>query len=662
MPQKLTVATPSAAVEKMLPDWELAQALLGGTRSMRDAGEKYLPKWPKEMQESYNARLNVSVLFPAYQRTISTLAAKPFSKAIVVGDDVPQAVQDVLQDVDMQGRNLDRFAADVMETIAGYGLSGILVDFPDATEVPTTEAGARTQAAEQQAGLRPYWVEIKPQQIVGWRAAFESGAWVFRMLRLMECVEEDAGDFGTTEVEQVRVLEPSKWTTYRLQKTTAGEEWLLHREGATTLSFVPFIPCYGRRDGFMASRAPLIELAHMNIAHWQSASDQQNILHVARVPLLVAKNVHDPMDVGTGAVTPWELSIGAGAAVRITGQDAELKYVEHGGQAIGAGVTDLASLEDRMRQAGAELLVVGQGQKTRIEAGADNEVATCALQRMTLAFEDALDVALDYTAQWLGLGVGAGGHVELFKDFGAANLAEASAQLLLDANMAGKISDETLHSEFLRRGILSADNGWQDEAERLQGQGPSLGVMVDPAAPVAALAAPDQSALREAIPLDLSPIVAAITAGIEGLRTAMPQPMDLPALLAAIQPQPAGAITVNAPPPDMSGIAAAMQTFGAALSAVQPGQVHVTTPATPVDSGMLVGAVGAMVQAVSTSSEAMTVAAAAMQKAVADMPAAVAAAAPKDITAQVNMPKRTATGTFTFDANGDVAGVMLTDN
>ena len=37
-PSMADVATRSAAVEAMLPDWELAAALLGGTRAMRAAG------------------------------------------------------------------------------------------------------------------------------------------------------------------------------------------------------------------------------------------------------------------------------------------------------------------------------------------------------------------------------------------------------------------------------------------------------------------------------------------------------------------------------------------------------------------------------------------------------------------------------------------------
>ena len=481
--QKPTVATPSAAVSRMSADWTLAAALLGGTRAMREAGKAYLPQWPKEDPLAYAARLATAVLFPAYSRTVNTLAAKPFSKPVQIGDDVPPQLVDWMEDVDCEGRNLHAFAADLMECAMGYGLCGILVDFPDSAEVPTTAAGVRTQADEAAAGLRPYWVHIKPHQIIGWRASRVRGEWVIQQLRIKECVEEADGEWGAKEVEQIRVLEPGLWRTYREVKTAPGTQWQPHKEGVTTLDFVPFVPVYGKRCGFMVGEPPLIEVAHLNVAHWQSASDQQTLLHVARVPILTAVNVSDSNG-PNGEIVRWEMTVGASAAVRINGENADLKYVEHSGAAIEAGAKDLETLEDRMRQAGAELLVVGNGaaaKMTATQVATENEVGMCALQRIALALEDALDLALDYTARWVNLGADAGGHVTLFSDFAVATLAEASAELLLKANQAGKLSDESLYSELQRRAIVAPDKSWDDERELLDAQGPTPGLLTPPA-------------------------------------------------------------------------------------------------------------------------------------------------------------------------------------
>jgi hypothetical protein len=88
----------------------------------------------------------------------------------------------------------------------------------------------------------------------------------------------------------VRVLEPGTWTVYRKVRGEDGVDvWVIADEGVTTIGVIPFIPVYGLRKDFMIGSAPMIELAHANVEHWQSKSDQQTILHVARVPMLFAK-------------------------------------------------------------------------------------------------------------------------------------------------------------------------------------------------------------------------------------------------------------------------------------------------------------------------------------------------------------------------------------
>ncbi|MGR5432341.1 DUF4055 domain-containing protein, partial [Vibrio astriarenae] len=90
--------------------------------------------------------------------------------------------------------------------------------------------------------------------------------------------------------------------------------------------------------------------------------DQQTILHVARVPILFAKMLGDN-----------KITVGGAAAVKCEDENGDLKYVEHGGAAIEAGRISLLDLEDRMRQIGAELLVIKPGNTNVTQTRADNE-------------------------------------------------------------------------------------------------------------------------------------------------------------------------------------------------------------------------------------------------------------------------------------------------
>lgn len=423
---------------------------------MRKAGEAYLPKWPAEDENAYKCRLSTAVLFPAYSRTIETLTGKPFSKPVTILDSDAQ-FDEWLENIDLQGRNLHSFAADQMEMTLGYGLAGILVD------VPTRDDSVRTVADERIAGIRPYLIQIKPEQILGWRAEMRDGKMQLIMLRLMECVTEQDGEFGDVEVKQVRVLEPFKWRVYRQNEK---REWVIYNEGVTTIDFVPFVPTYGNRTGFMMAKPPLIEMAHLNIEHWQSASDQQNILHIARVPILTVIGVADD--------DKFKMAVGASVAVKLP-TDAKMEFVEHTGAAIEAGRTSLEDLEERMRQAGAELLIIAPGKITATQVATEDAVSMCALQRVTQDMQDALNEALEMMAQWMNLD--SAPTCKIFNDFGALALAETSADLLLKASASGNISKETYFEEMQRRGIISSDLNWDEEQARIEMQGPALGDM-----------------------------------------------------------------------------------------------------------------------------------------------------------------------------------------
>lgn len=448
-------------VNAMAVGWSLVCDLLGGTEDMRAAGKRHLPQWPAEEDDAYKARLAVATLFPAFGETVESLSAKPFSEPITVGEDVPASVVPLLMNIDLEGRNLHNFAHDTMLQVMGPGLCGILV------EAPVRGEEVKTLAQERAAGIRPYWVLIKPEQILGWKKRKVNGVWQLVQLRIMECVEEDDGEFGSVSVDQVRVLVPGAWQTYR--KAANSEEWVLHDEGKTSLAYIPFAPCYGKRTGFLTAKPPLKEVAYLNIKHWQSQSDQDTILHVARVPILTARQVGDE----------FELKVGASAAVDLgDGPQAELKYVEHTGAAIEAGKQSLDDLKDEMRQAGAELLVIDGVEKTATENRAEESIGMCKLQRIANSLEDSLNLALQFTAEYMG--ETEGGSVKLFGDYAARTMVEASAQLLLQANTGGKISDETFRAELKRRGILSADVDEEEEKQRIEEQGPALGTMNEP--------------------------------------------------------------------------------------------------------------------------------------------------------------------------------------
>jgi hypothetical protein len=441
----------------MQKHWPMIRALNSGTSAMREGGRKYLPQWPNEADDSYKNRLATATLYPAFSRTVDVMASKPFSRPLAYGEDVPPKIVEWCNDVDQQGRNLHAFAADTMRECMAYGLSGVLVDYPQANEI-------RTVADATIAGVRPYFARYAPGTIIGWKVEKRNGADRLIQIRLLESVTIDDGEFATKQIEQVRVLTPGMWQLWR--KVEGKDDWIVFEEGTTSLSEIPFVFFYGIRKGFGVGLPPLLELAYQNVEHWQSSSDQQTILHVARVPILTIIGA-DEAQITVGAASAIKLPLGG-----------SMEFVEHSGAAIEAGRVSIQDQEERMRQTGAELIVLKPGEVTATQVQSENEANKCTLQRICEIFEDGLDQCLQYMADWVSLPDG--GSVSLFTDFGAASLGEASAELLLKANQSGNISNETMFDEWKRRAILSPELEWMDEQDKIEGQNPALGMIDQP--------------------------------------------------------------------------------------------------------------------------------------------------------------------------------------
>ncbi|MBT5267393.1 MAG: DUF4055 domain-containing protein [Rhodospirillaceae bacterium] len=443
------VATPNTAYMAMARDWELIHGLLGGTRAMRAAGERWLPREPRESLEAYRVRLGRSVLFNGLARAIQTLVGKPFVKPSTLSDDADPAVRALTRDVDLAGRNLTVFARDVLRAALTDGVTHILVDHPVARD-------GETLADERARGARPYLVHVPAGDLIGWRTENQDGRPRLSRVRIREHLVERDGEWGERAVERIRVLEPGRFSIWNRVQGEKGESWQLAGEGASSASEIPIVTIYAHRTGFMTGKPPLMDLAWLNLAHWQSSSDQRHILHVARVPLLFARNLR---------IEGGEIEIGPNRMIIGEGDGADLKFVEHSGAAIEAGRQDLLDLEDRMAVMGLDLLARRPGSSTATARAIDAAQADSALAAIVRGLEEGLTAALVQAARWMGLPGEAAGQVSVHQEFAQGQREADEVDLLLRARIAGEISRETFLAEIRRRGVLSQESIVADQGD-----------------------------------------------------------------------------------------------------------------------------------------------------------------------------------------------------
>tara|TARA_R110000744_G_scaffold149386_1_gene262500 strand:- start:879 stop:2315 length:1437 start_codon:yes stop_codon:yes gene_type:complete len=454
-----TVAIRSSEIAAMVDASTKGRALMGRTKTMRAAGQTYLPKNDAESQTDYDTRLGQSWLFNGYRKAVLDMTGRVFSKPIEISDG-PDQVIEWADNIDMAGRDLSVFLREVFKDGFQSGVSYIMVDAPMIEGTAT-----RKQAADR--GLRPFMSHLRVEDILGWKTKTYGNVLALSQLRIMESVtvQDPSDEFKQTEVPQVRVMDrlDAGGVLVRLYQKNDKGEWMLAVDGEYTTSApeITVVPFYAERTGFMTGEPVLEDLADVNIAHWVSQSDQRNILHFFRVPILHI----------TGRQDDSPMVIAAGTAISSTDPAAKLEWVKGDDKSINAGRQDLKDLETQMQVLGLQLIA----DKVHSATGAaiDAVKETSQLSMMADSLKDTAEQALQWMALYGGLGE-VSITVGVNKEFGLTMLTPEMVKTMQADVAAGILSRETYIEELKARGVLRSDLDTQEELDRIDAQEPSL--------------------------------------------------------------------------------------------------------------------------------------------------------------------------------------------
>lgn len=458
-----SVAVPSKHHTRQSKVWHLVDTLWGGTFAMRDAAKEYLPQEPAEDEAAYFNRLKRSVLTPYYPDVIKKLMGKILKKPVAVEDDVPEAVSRFLPDVDSNGTALNEFVRQVGIAALNHGVTYILVDSPNFQTREERTGQPITRQSEVRGELRPYAIHVKAPQVLGWKSEVTDGQKILTQVRILFETEEDGEDeFEQICVPRIHVWEIGLLRIYRLEERDGQKEWVLEQTLTVELDFIPLIAVYSEQTDFLTGCPPLMDVAHLNITHWQSDSDQRNILHVARVPMLFGSGL------GDDERGDFQVQVGPNRMIRGP-QGSKLEFVEHTGKGIDAGAKDLDTIAERIAKLGLNMLIRRQpGDVTATSRALDQSEADSPLGMFARQLEDKIGDMLNLFALYQGLGEKAGGSVNVFKDFSISQRDAEDLKALGDARSRGDISQKTYWDELRRRGVLHDEFSADDEIDLLE--------------------------------------------------------------------------------------------------------------------------------------------------------------------------------------------------
>jgi hypothetical protein len=392
------------AVLDMTKSWEIMKAVTYGTEYLRDNSEAFLPLEPREDYDAYLSRVNRAVFSPYTQRLVRAATGLILRKPItVIGD--PYWTDVFVKDVDGCGSDLDEYARRLLICALTYGHSNTLVDFP----APT---GARSLAEERNQNRRPYWIEVDPANVYGWRLDREVNYGKLIQVRIAEQAVVPEGDFGEKVFDQIRVIQPGQYKIFRKKETTkdmytqdesfAGnfdspaneKDYELVESGEFSLGEIPLVTVYAGKTDTMTSKPPLLDIAYLNLAHFQRQADLIHSLHVASQPLLVMEGWDDQTK---------DTAISVNYAMA-TQPGNKIYYVEPAASAFEAQAAEIQELQSQMATLGISTLSQQKFVAESADARRLDRVDTNSMLSMvSLDLEQKVQKAFNLSADYLGL-------------------------------------------------------------------------------------------------------------------------------------------------------------------------------------------------------------------------------------------------------------------
>ena len=397
--------TRTRAVLDMMKGWEIMKAVTEGTEYLRENSEAFLPLEPREDYTAYMARVNRAVFSPFTQRLIRAATGLVLRKPITLTGD-PYWTEMFKMDVDGCGSDLDEYARRVLMCSLTYGQSHILVDYP-------APSGAVSLAEERQQNRRPYWIEVDPNNLYGWRLDRESNYGNLIQVRLAERAVLPDGDFGEKVFEQIRVIEPGKYRVFRktdqidemydlndnsyageFDAQTTGEEYTEVESGEFSLGEIPLVTIYSGKTENLVSKPPLLDIAYLNLAHFQRQADLIHSLHVASQPMLVMEGYDDQTK---------DLAISVNYAMA-TQPGNKVYYVEPASSAFDAQSAEIKELQMQMATLGISTLSQQKFVAESADARRLDRVDTNSMLAMvSMELEQKLQKAFNFSAQYVGI-------------------------------------------------------------------------------------------------------------------------------------------------------------------------------------------------------------------------------------------------------------------
>lgn len=372
-----------------LPDVTRTRDAVKGQRTIKSKGSLYLPAdFAKSDADRYTVYKERAYFLGATKQAAKSYSGMVFRKPASWGDEgLPAELEQFQYNIDGSGKSIEQLAKFGFTELEEAGRIGFLADY-------TNSKGGLTKLEERLSGARPILVPYVFESILNWKTGVIKGRSMLTLVVLRESVDFGDDEFDHDEEYQFRVLRLNDQGKYTMQLyDDSGEpksEELLILANKKPLDHIPFYIAGADDNTPTVDQPMLLDLANMNISHYQSTANVEEAAYLLGCPTLHI----DIGDMGVdefAAANPSGVKVGARQGLQT--QRGKIEMVQASESNLGA--EQMEKKIERMKELGAKLVTKGGQNETaeaaRINASGEASALDIAVNNQSDVMEKALE-------------------------------------------------------------------------------------------------------------------------------------------------------------------------------------------------------------------------------------------------------------------------------
>ena len=256
----------------------------GGIGSVR--GTAYLPApnardGSEENQVRYDAYRSRANFVNFVSHTKEGMLGMVFRKPTEI--ELPLNIDYIVENANGNGLHLDQMIKDCASDTLLTGRYGLLVDYPQ------TEEGL-TQAQVSNAGLQASLLAYPAESVINWRCEVVNGVKKLTMVVLqeprIEPLESDPFDVEHCMYHRVLFLDEGVYTQrlYDEHNKLVSDDLIPRKSNGSTWDVIPFEFIGSINNDETSDKAPLYDIAEVNVAHYRNSADYEESSFIVGQP------------------------------------------------------------------------------------------------------------------------------------------------------------------------------------------------------------------------------------------------------------------------------------------------------------------------------------------------------------------------------------------